>query len=159
MQRSKNEFANRRPPTKSSYRSAVAKIIRQVQSEHDLTDDEMAETIGCSGPTVANARNEAVSLKGETLARIQYHFGVDAIDDFLALSGARATQNRVGGQRDGKDPAILFNEVLRVLLEARHADDAELIAALPTLNDARIALDGLILSANSAGRSPLRSVS
>jgi DNA-binding XRE family transcriptional regulator len=49
-------------PTQSSLRRAVAGIIRGVQLDLDLTDEEMADEIGVSAGTIGNARNEKADL-------------------------------------------------------------------------------------------------
>lgn len=75
-------------PVTNSYRKAVSQIIRQVQG--DLTDHELAERIGVSEGTVANARNQKCDLGGVTLARIAYEFGPEALDPFMRLGNGRA---------------------------------------------------------------------
>jgi hypothetical protein len=78
------------PVTTSEYRRAVAKIIRDLQSEHKLTDLEFAEKIGCSLGTVRNSRNEESDLGGVYLARIEAVFGPGSIDPYLRLGGSRS---------------------------------------------------------------------
>lgn len=70
-------------PTKSSYQSAVKKIIETVGA--GLTDVELAEKLGCSDTTISNARNKKGSLCAVTLANIGYEFGHDAILPFAEL--------------------------------------------------------------------------
>lgn len=76
-------------PTQKSLRKAVAKIIRRVQLEHGLTDEELADELKVSVGTVRNARNEACDLNAATIARIGARFGAEVLDPYAALYGAR----------------------------------------------------------------------
>jgi transcriptional regulator with XRE-family HTH domain len=58
---------------------AVAEIVRDVKSKHKLSNERLAELIGCEKQTVANAENENCDLQAVTLMRIAYAFGEEAI--------------------------------------------------------------------------------
>jgi predicted transcriptional regulator len=73
------------PPVQKSYRSAVAKCIRDVKAVHGLSNITLAEYLGCSDQTIANAENEENDLSGVTLMRIAYQFGEVAIEPVRAL--------------------------------------------------------------------------
>lgn len=78
-----------RLPTQKALRAAVATIIRRVQADHDLTDTDFADAIGCSVGTVRNARNEQADLNSLTMARIGAVYGQEYVDPYAALYGAR----------------------------------------------------------------------
>jgi DNA-binding XRE family transcriptional regulator len=50
-----------------------------VKSAHKLSNERLAEIIGCSEQTVANAENECGDLQAVTLLSIAYAFGEEAI--------------------------------------------------------------------------------
>ena len=68
-------FANL--PTTDCVRGALANVIRDVQREHDLTDQQLADKIGVHVNTVARARNKA--------ARLGAMFGDEALRPYTAL--------------------------------------------------------------------------
>lgn len=72
-------------PTTDGVRSACANVIRDIQREHDLTDLQMAETIGVHANTISRARNKLVTIDNLTLARIAAVFGHDALGPWHAL--------------------------------------------------------------------------
>jgi len=69
-------------PSSGSYRAAIAEIIRDVKSRHKLSNERLAEVIGVSEQTIANAESQRAEndLKAVTLLNIAYAFGEDAID-------------------------------------------------------------------------------
>lgn len=89
-----NVLTNDAPTTTAQYRRAVARIIRDLQAMHGLTDLEFAERVGCSIGTVRNARNEESDLGAVWLARIEQRFGAGSIDPYLNLAGARSVPLR-----------------------------------------------------------------
>ena len=76
-------------PTQKFLRQAVAKIMRRVSLEHDLTDEQLADELGISVGTVRNARNELADLNAATIAKIGHKFGAEVLDPYAALYGAR----------------------------------------------------------------------
>lgn len=66
-------------PTGRSYRAAVAQVIRDVKASKRLTNEALAEAIGCSESTVYNAENEHGDLAAVTLFNIAFAFGEEAI--------------------------------------------------------------------------------
>jgi hypothetical protein len=147
-----NVLLRRSRPTKNSYRKAVKQIILDLQAQNSLNDEELAELIGCSGPTVANARNERNNLDGVTLANIEYEFGHGAINPFLALGNSRAVPQGAHCDTDG-NPALKVSEALTAIIQTQRPDseqgsdtsDAEAAGILAELRDARRALDALIV--------------
>lgn len=148
-------------PTQKSYRDAVAKIIKAIQDECDLSDAELADRLGCSGPTVANARNKRTDLSGVTLANIEREFGPAALDPFLALGGSRAVPMATACVAE-PNAMLPLAAALHALIETQRTDSdggsettiAELVQRLPLLVDARTALDALIEIAESGREAP-----
>jgi hypothetical protein len=67
-------------PTKSNYKLAVSKIIRDVKSAHDLTNIRLAEIISCDEKTIRMAESgENGCLDAVTLLNIAYAFGEETI--------------------------------------------------------------------------------
>lgn len=77
--------------TQSSYRTAVAGIIRSLQARYGESDQDMADRLGCSSGTVCNARNEKGDLSAVTLLRVGKEYGLEAISPALHLVGGKAT--------------------------------------------------------------------
>jgi hypothetical protein len=144
-------------PTKKSYRDAVKKIVLRLQADNDLNDPELAERLGCSAPTIANARRELTNLDGVTLANIEYEFGPSALDPFLALGGSRSVP--IGGLVSvNTNVAIALLDAVRVIIEtqAPHSDNGSETSAkeaaliLSEMRAARCALDSLIALGETA---------
>jgi DNA-binding XRE family transcriptional regulator len=72
-------------PSSRSYRIAVAQTIRDVKARHKLSNERLAELIGCSEQTVANAENECGDMQAVTLLSLGYAFGEEAIAPVRAL--------------------------------------------------------------------------
>lgn len=66
--------------TETFYRNRVADIIRSLQVQHSLSDQDLADLVSCSAATIANARNGNGKLQGHTL------FNLMAVAD-TALDG------------------------------------------------------------------------
>lgn len=66
-------------PREKDYRAAVAKIIRTLKAQHNLSNTELAEEIGCSPETIGNAENEHNNLNPVTLGNIRWRFGAAAV--------------------------------------------------------------------------------
>ena len=74
-------------PTSSSYRLAISQIIRDVKAKHRLSNERLAELIGCSEQTIANAESDRAenNLNAVTLLNVAYCFGEEAIEPVRAL--------------------------------------------------------------------------
>lgn len=152
MTQRSNVLARRGRPTKKSYRQAVKQIVLDIQAQHGLNDEELAERVGCSGPTIANARREANNLDGVTLASFEFEFGPGAIDPFMALGGARGVPQGSHCDTDA-NPALEISEALTAIIGTQHPDShagpdtsgQEAADIMVELRDARRALDALIL--------------
>ena len=138
-------------PTQSSLRRAVAGIIRSVQLDHTLTDEEMADEIGCSAGTIGNARNEKSDLNAATLARIGHRYGVERLDPYAALYGAR----NVPIQAEDADALPSLAGAVHRLAVAQSPTSpggptlihTELLDMLPDLRAAQVAINALICRA------------
>ena len=105
-------------PTSGSYRAAVSQIIRDVKARHRLSNERLAELIGCSEQTIANAESDRAenNLNAVTLLSIAYAFGEEAIDPVRALYLCKpAEQPTVLGQLDAAERD--FNVARKLLTE------------------------------------------
>lgn len=87
-------------PTRNTLRSALSQVIRGIQFQHHLTDDDLAAELHVSPGTIANVRNERTDLNQETIAKIGARFGCEVLDPWSACFGGRnvpkdATEGRV----------------------------------------------------------------
>lgn len=76
-------------PTRNVLRKALADIVRAVQSQHGLTDEQLAGELHVSPGTIANVRNERTDLNQETIAKLGARFGVETLDPWSACFGGR----------------------------------------------------------------------
>lgn len=123
MQHYTKVLTRRQRPTKNGCRSAIAQTIRNIKAGHRLTNDELADRVGCTGATIGNAENERNTLDLVTLANIQYEFGADAIDPFQALSNARGVPEGATYSTD-LNPIVKLAEAIGKLAEVQR-DDSE----------------------------------
>lgn len=138
-------------PTQSSLRHAVAGIIRAVQLDHKLTDEEMADAIGVSAGTIANARNEKSDLNAATIARIGHRYGAERLDPYAALYGAR----NVPLDAEAGDALPSLSGAVHRLAVAQSPTSKggpalvhdELLDMLPELREAQRAINALICRA------------
>ena len=72
-------------PTTDCVRGALANVIRDIQRDHDLTDQQLADRIGVHVNTVARARNKAATLDNVAVARLGAIFGDEALRPYTAL--------------------------------------------------------------------------
>lgn len=138
-------------PTQKLLRAAVAKIIRRVQLEQDLTDDDLADALGISVGTVRNARNELADLNAATIARIGARFGAETLDPYAALYGARNVPLDAG---DADALPSLSGAVHRLAVAQSPGSPGgasilhdELLGMLPELREAQRAINALICRA------------
>lgn len=72
-------------PRNSSYRAAVADAIRKLKARHRLSNEALAEEIGCEEKTIRNAEKEAGNLDVIHLLNIAWRYGEEAISPVRAL--------------------------------------------------------------------------
>lgn len=135
-------------PTQSSLRKAVAEIIRGVQLDFGLTDKQFAEQLCVSAGTIGNARNEECDLNATTIARIGHRFGVERLDPYAGLYGAR----NVPREAEDVDALPSLTGAVHRLAVAQSPNSpggvaithTELLAMLPVLRDAQHAINAMI---------------
>lgn len=138
-------------PTQKLLRQAVAKIIRRVQLDQELTDDDLADALGCSVGTVRNARNEHADLNAATIAKIGAKFGAEVLDPYAALYGAR----NVPLEAEDADALPSLTGAVHRLARAQSPSGpggvavlhSELLEMLPELREAQKAISALIVRA------------
>lgn len=72
-------------PTTDGVRSALANVIRDIQRDHDMTDQQLADAIGAHVNTIARARNKLATLDSLALTKLGATFGQDALRPYTAL--------------------------------------------------------------------------
>lgn len=138
-------------PTQADLREAISKIVRRVQLDHDLTDDELARKLTISVGTVRNARNKACDLNATTIAMIGAAFGVEVLDPYAKLYGAR----NVPLNAEDADALPSLSGAVHRLAVAQSPQSAggakvlhdELLGMLPELREAQRAINALICRA------------
>lgn len=76
-------------PTQNLYRQRCAAVIKKLKLEHDLTNEELGDRLGCSDETISNVENQRTNLNPVTLLNIDFEFGAGTIDPIRELSGTR----------------------------------------------------------------------
>lgn len=138
-------------PTQSSLRKAVAQIVRAVQHEHDLTDEDLADAIGVSAGTITNARNAKTDLNAATIAKIGHRYGAEILDPYAALYGARNVPLEA---QDGDALPTITGAVHRLAVAQSPSSPngtaitpKELLDMLPDLKAAQRAINALVCQA------------
>lgn len=89
------------------YRAAVAQIIRELKAEKRLTNESLAEQLGCSDTTIYNAENESGNLDPVTMLNLGSLFGGESrLARILALIN--------GCPAEPKTPRERFDEAIAV---------------------------------------------
>src|SRR5690606_6226255 len=122
-----------------------------VQLDSGLTDEELGDELGVSDGTVRNARNERADLNAATIAKIGHKFGVEYLDPYAALYGAR----NVPIDAEEADALPSLTGAVHRLAVARSPSSpggvkethTELLDMLPELRAAQKALNALICKA------------
>ena len=110
-------------PDTKSLRRAAANIVRDIQREHEETDQQTADRLGVSVGTIRNIRNEACDIGALTMARIGAAYGEEAVAPYEALYA--------GGVHAFREPVGALADALSALAKAK-GPKAEL-DALPTV--------------------------
>lgn len=135
-------------PDTKSLRAAVSAIIRDIQREHEETDQCTADRLGVSVGTIGNARNGKADLGALTIAKIGAIYGPAAIDPYNQLYGATAHLTNPAAC----DPLADLARGVATICDMRRAEGPggpvetpkERLDALPTLKAARASLDAYI---------------
>jgi len=149
MASSPNDLRHRGRPTQKLYRERVARIIRRVKADYDLSNVDLADRIGCSSETISNAENERADLKALFLLAIEHEFGTGTIDPVRELAGARGVPV---GAICNTDPLPSLTAAVHQIAESRSPDSpggvktmrCEAIAMLPELLKAQASINWLI---------------
>ena len=75
--------------TQSLAKSLISQAVAGTQHKHSLTDQDMADILGCSAGTVQNARNQSGQMQVHTLFEI-LSVNETALDSFLNHYGRRS---------------------------------------------------------------------
>jgi transcriptional regulator with XRE-family HTH domain len=84
-----NVIRPRARPTQAAYRQRCADVVRRLKLEHNLTNEELGDRLGCSDETISNVENMRTNLNPVTLLNIDFEFGAGTIDPIRELSGTR----------------------------------------------------------------------
>ena len=128
--------------SKKRYRELVSETVRKIQLENSFTDEELADLIGASEGTVANARNQNNSLSGELLFNL---LDVDALalDGHLAHFSRRSVPQHAQCDTDVIVPTSAAVHKLAVANADQKIDDDECLDCEPEIDAAIEALCGL----------------
>jgi DNA-binding XRE family transcriptional regulator len=143
-------------PTRNTLRKALADIVRTVQAEHSLTDEQLASELHVSVGTIANVRNERTDLNQETIAKIGARFGPEALDPWSACFGGRNVPRE---HSDGRVSLTAVTGGLHKLSQATDPDSPggeaithhELADMLPELRAMQRLTNSLIARAQGLG--------
>lgn len=73
-------------PTKATYKAAVARVIRKVKADNDLTNIRLAEILACDEKTIRNAESEDNGcLDPVILMNLGYAYGEAALEPVRQL--------------------------------------------------------------------------
>lgn len=68
--RSEDLFGRVERVPSADYREAVAQIVREIKAERQWDNEQLAEKLGCSKTTVANAENKRTNLDAVTMLNL-----------------------------------------------------------------------------------------
>jgi hypothetical protein len=117
--------------TQSSYRAAVASVIRSVQLVHNESDQDVGDRVGCSAATIGNARNEKGDLNPVTLLRIGKEYGLHVLGPVMLLIAAKAAPIEAVCTSDREMPIHVAGAQLflsRALADNQRIDNHEVVA-------------------------------
>src|SRR5690606_15426484 len=137
-----------------AYRSAVARIILNIQSESHKTYVEIAEDIDVSVGTISNAANKKADLNAVYLQRLQRRYGAHTLDPLLALNGCRAVPIEAADDDELLPDILLAAHKLSVAMSPKSPGGirvihSELLDAEQVIAKAMRGLSGLLVRANS----------
>ena len=84
----------------AAYRNAVAEILRDIQSDHEVTLLDISEKIDVSLGTISNAANKKADLNATYLNRLGQAYGAHVLDPYAALAGGRMVPKDPGDSED-----------------------------------------------------------
>jgi hypothetical protein len=68
--------------------AAISKAVLRARSNHDLTNEQLANGLGCSTGTIKNALSESSMMRTDTLLRFGYFFPEEFAPIQALMSGA-----------------------------------------------------------------------
>lgn len=136
----------------SAYRTAVARILSNIQHETGDTLLEIAERLDVSLGTISNAANKKCDLSPTFLKRLGRLYGGSMLDPYHALYGVRAVPLEADEGTEALPSLSASVHQLCVATSPTSEGGAtithrELLAALPELRAAQKAITALIVRA------------
>lgn len=133
------------------YRSAVSRVLLNIQHESGLSLAEIGDQIDVSAQTMWNAANRKTDLCQHYINRLALRFGPEALNPVAALSGARY----VPLESSDDDALPSLTGAVHRLAIARSPDSEggaaithqELLSMMPQLLAAQRSINGLIVRA------------
>lgn len=133
----------------TAYRSAVARILTNIQSDCEVTLADIAEAIDVSLGTISNAANKKTDLSPTYLQRLGRVFGCEYLNPYAKLSGGRV----VPLEAEKADALPSLTASIHRLAVAQSPESqggskithGELLAMMPELRAAVSALNALIV--------------
>ncbi len=142
--------------SKNLYRQLTANAVRKVQLEQGLTDEELADKIGASDGTIANARNQNNSLSGELLLNL-LDVCPNALEGHLHHFIRRSVPIEAKCDTDAIIPTSAAVHKLAIATsDGDGLTDRECLALEPDLQAAHDALAGLLTRCNAIRAERLR---
>lgn len=133
------------------YREAVAEIMRNVQGDHRVTLQDIAETIDVSLGTISNAANKKADLNPIYLKRLGEVFGPHTLDPYARLIRGRVVPLETEGDEDILPLLLSTGQTIAFARSpgspgGKHETLVERLGYLPSLRKLRRDIDALISS-------------
>ena len=133
----------------NALRTALARVLTNIQYDHGLTLHDIAETIDVSLGTISNAANKKTDLSPVYRQRLEKAFGPEVMNPVAALSGGRVVPLDATEQ----DALPSLSASIHRLAVAQSPDSpggssiihSELLSMMPELRAAVSALNALIV--------------
>ena len=156
MQRTKI-LQQKLPLTQTSMLASVASIICGVQSDEGETDQDMADRLGVSAGTVANARNRKGALSMLTVMKLGEVYGLDRLAPLFHLIGGKVAPEEAVCTSDHDLPigAARGQMFLAKALADRSISDEEVADGASDIEAAGQVYDGLRYRLNTLRASGL----
>lgn len=131
--------------TQSSMLAAVSSIIVGAQADTGDTDQDMADKLGCSVGTVANARNRKAAMNMLTVMKIGEIYGLDRLAPLMHLIGGKLAPEAAvcTSDRDLPIGAARGQMFLAEALADHRIDDSELANGAEDIEAAGQVFDAL----------------
>ncbi|WP_257541074.1 hypothetical protein [Sphingobium sp. CFD-1] len=131
--------------TQSSMLAAVSSIIVGAQADTGDTDQDMADKLGCSAGTVANARNRKAAMNMLTVMKIGEVYGLDRLAPLMHLIGGKLAPEAAvcTSDRDLPIGAARGQMFLAEALADNRIDDSELASGAEDIEAAGQVFDAL----------------